>query len=56
MNVSDSVGKNCFCSIEIIFFLFKISAGGLYRINPPPHYISVLRKDEGLADLYEDQL
>lgn len=31
-------------------------AGGLFRISPPPYYISVLRKDEGLADLYEDQL
>ncbi|XP_037048062.1 transcription factor E2F5 [Bradysia coprophila] len=30
--------------------------GGLFRISPPPYYISVLRKDEGLADLYEDQL
>jgi transcription factor E2F4/5 len=30
--------------------------GGLHRLSPPPHYVYVLRKDEGLCDLYEDHL
>lgn len=33
-----------------------ILAGGLHRLSPPPHYVYVLRKDEGLCDLYEDHL
>lgn len=40
--------------VALTFFI--VTAGGLFRISPPPYYISVLRKDEGLADLYEDQL
>lgn len=53
----------CKCNTKVFVLLlclswisFIISAGGLYQICPPLQYISVLRRDEGLADLYEDHL